>query len=139
MKLIETYIHEQEAYNPLLIGPKWQVAILNYSSPDDVVNLNSLDVHFLTDEVFVLLSGHAVLIAATIQDNIISYDMVDMRPNIIYNIPKNMWHKIAMEPGASVLIVEDANTHKGDFEFYHLSQEQIGQLQREVAVAKISR
>lgn len=139
MKLIETYVHDQQGYNPLLIGPKWQMAILNYAPTEDVLNLDSLDVHFLTDEAFVLLSGHAVLIAATVQGDTITYDMVDMQPNIIYNIPVNMWHKIAMEPEACVLIVEDAKTHEGDFEYHYLSPDQIEQLRCEVASAKSSR
>ncbi len=29
-KLIEEYRHSKEGYNPFLIGPKWQVAQLNY-------------------------------------------------------------------------------------------------------------
>lgn len=136
MKLIETYKHEGDGYNPLLIGPKWQMALLNYASSEDVMNLTSLDVHFQTDEAFVLLAGHAVLIAATIEDGKVTYEMVNMEQGIMYNIPKDMWHKIATEPGACVLIVEDANTHEGDFEFYHLNDEQIEQLRAGVAAAK---
>lgn len=139
MKLIETYIHETEGYNPMLIGPKWQMAILNYAPNENVINIDSLDVHFLTDEAFVLLKGDAILIAATIEKSIITYDMVNMKPNVIYNIPKNMWHKIAMEPEASVLIIEDSNTHNGDYKFHYLSEVQIEQLRSEVAKAKSKR
>ena len=37
-----------------------------------------------------------------------------------------------MQPGSRVLIVENCNTHLGDFEFYDLSAEQIAALRETV-------
>ncbi len=89
----------------------------------------------LTDEAFILLSGNAALIAAKIEGEKIKYEVINMQAGLIYNIPVNMWHKIAMQPGSSVLIVEDSNTHVGDFEFYDLSPEQKQQLRQAVEAA----
>ena len=55
-----------------------------------------------------------------------------MRPLCAYNIRRGVWHKIAMQPGSRVLIVENCNTHLGDFEFYDLSAEQIAALRETV-------
>lgn len=129
MKLIEEYRHEAEGYNPSLISDGWQAAFLNYAPAETLESIVKLDIHHLTDEVFVLLDGHSVLIAASIDNNEVKYDLVDMLPGVIYNIPKETWHKIAMQPGSKVCIVEKSNTHVSDFEFYDLSAEQMKELQ----------
>ena len=132
MNLIEVYKHETEGYNPSLISDGWQAAFLNYADAEKLESIVKLDIHYLTDEVFVLLEGSSVLIAADIQNDVITYDLIDMQPGIIYNIPKNTWHKIAMQPGSKVCIVEKDNTHLGDFEFYDLSEKQKVELQQAV-------
>ncbi|GHT14916.1 hypothetical protein AGMMS4956_13760 [Bacteroidia bacterium] len=130
MKLIEIYQHEKQGYNPFLITDRWQVALLNYAPAEALQAIDKLDVHHETDEVFVLLRGKSALIAADIKNGAIEYDVIDMQPNIVYNIPKNVWHKIAMQEGSQVLIVENNNTHIGDFEFYDLNEQQKQQLQK---------
>lgn len=132
MKLIELYQYESEGYDPSLISEGWQVAFLNYAEAESLERIDKLDIHYKTDEVFILLAGKAVLIAADIKDDEIKYDLIDMQPGIIYNIPKNTWHKIAMYQGSKVCIVERDNTHVSDFEFYDLSVEKQLELQNAV-------
>ena len=122
-KLIEEYRHSKEGYNPYLIGPKWQVAQLNFQpdlAPDAI---KKVDVHHHTDETFLLMNGQAVLIAAEIQQNRIGFELINMEPKVLYNIPKGCWHNIALSLDAEVLITEDANTHIGDYEFHYLKEE----------------
>ena len=45
--------------------------------------------------------------------------------NMIYNIPKNSWHNIAMEEGSEVLLVEKSNTHLSDFDHFNLDPKHI--------------
>ena len=79
-----------------------------------------------------LLDGRAALIGAQVDDGGVAYEAGDMRPLCAYNIRRGVWHKIAMQPGSRVLIVENCNTHLGDFEFYDLSAEQIAALRETV-------
>ncbi|MDA3866555.1 MAG: hypothetical protein PF489_07390 [Salinivirgaceae bacterium] len=126
--MIETYKHSGEGYNPFLIGSKWQIAQLNYSLDEALESKNRLDIHHKTDEAFLLIDGEAILIAAKIDKDLISYDMQKMIPGIVCNIPKKVWHNIVLEPGAKVLIVEDMNTHlplpEGDYDFHYFTDEQ---------------
>jgi hypothetical protein len=120
-KLIEEYRHTKEGYNPYLIGPKWQVAQLNYEpnlAPDSI---NKIDVHYHTDETFLLMAGRAVLITAEIIENNVKFEAINMKPRVLYNIPKGCWHNIALSTDAEISITEDANTHLSDFEFHFLS------------------
>ena len=132
MNLIEKYQFEGEGYNPVLISREWQVAFLNYHVNESLESIVKLDIHHETDEVFILLEGHCTLIAAEINKGKITYDLKDMKPGIFYNIPCNTWHKIAMQPGCKVCIVEKSNTHVSDFEFYDLSKEEIADLRTQV-------
>ncbi|SMG41309.1 hypothetical protein [Arenibacter troitsensis] len=123
-KLIEEYSHSGKGYNPYLIGPKWQVAQLNFMpelAPDAI---KKIDVHHNTDETFLLMAGQAVLIAAKINNKELSFEVINLAPKKLYNIPKGCWHNIALSTDAEVLITEDANTHLGDYEFYYLNQEE---------------
>jgi len=128
MKLIEEYYHSKEGYNPYLIGPKWQVAQLNFEHEYAPNTIKRLDAHHKTDEAFLLMEGKAVLIAANVNSKSVEFETIKMEPKILYNIPKGCWHNIALWEGAKVLIIEDANTHlplpEGDYEFHYLSSEE---------------
>lgn len=65
-----------------------------------------------------------VLIAATFNDGIPIFELELMKQNITYNIPKNMWHNIAMDEGSKVLLVEKSNTHLSDFDYFNLDEGQ---------------
>ena len=136
MKLIEQYTNHTPGYDPCLIRDRWQAALLNYSTDETLESITKLDIHYRTDEVFVLLAGHAVLIAADIDGGRVTYEAIDMQPNVIYNIPGNVWHKIAMQEDSQVLIVENSNTHLDDFAFYDLSPLQKEDLVKAVTAAE---
>lgn len=123
MKLIEQYQISENGYHPFLIRDGWQVAQLNYTPEQEIGNIEKLDIHHLTDEVFILLKGNAVLIGAEINGNDVNFKVELMLPHITYNIPVNTWHNIAMSKDCEIIIVEKSNTHKGDFEFFQLSEE----------------
>ena len=130
--MIETYRIKENGYHPFLIREGWQVAQLNYMAEQEIMNITKLDVHHLTDEVFDLLKGKAVLIAASIIDGYVDFEMELMKPNVTYNIPKGTWHNIAMTKGCETLIVEKSNTHKSDFEFYQLNATKLDELRNKV-------
>jgi len=132
-ELIETYLHEGDGYNPFFIKKDWQVAQLNYMKEQDLVNITKMDMHLLTDEVFILLKGNAALIGAAVEANILTFKCRKMLPGITYNIPVKTWHNIAMDKDASVIIVEKSNTHLSDFVFRDLNRQESLQLKHLIA------
>ena len=124
MNLIETYRYDGNGYNPFLIREGWQVAQLNHMPEQDLSNITKMDRHLLTDEVFVLLKGTAILIAATENNNEFQFECIKMKAGITYNIPVRLWHNIAMNKGSEVIIFEKDKTHLGDFEYHELSNTQ---------------
>ena len=123
MATIEKYKIEGSGYHRFFISEGWQVAQLNADDKQKVENIGRLDIHNHTDEIFILISGRAVLISATVIDNEPIFEMEFMKPGITYNIPVKTWHNIAMQEGCQVIIVEKENTHLNDFEFLELDKE----------------
>lgn len=132
MSLIEKYKIDNEGYHPFLIREGWQVAQLNADENQKIENITKLDVHFHTDEVFLLLKGEVVLITASIEDKKLEYELELMKKGVTYNIPKNVWHNIAMQEGSEVIIVEKSDTHLSDFEFHNLSEDEQMELRSKV-------
>ena len=124
MNLIEKYNNKLPGYHPFLIREGWQVAQLNYMEEQDIDNIKKIDVHRQTDEAFWLQKGKVVLITALLEADKPTFSAELMLPEIVYNIPKDVWHNIAMTPGSEVVIVEKSETHLGDFEFFHLNEEE---------------
>lgn len=130
--MIESYKIKENGYHPFLIREGWQVAQLNYMPEQHIDNIKRLDVHHLTDEVFILLKGYAILIAANINGDRITFELELMKPNITYNIPKGTWHNIAMNEGCETIIVEKSNTHVSDFEHFELDKEHRDEMRNKV-------
>jgi hypothetical protein len=122
MQLIETYYAKEHGYHPFFIREHWQVAQLNYMPDLSFSTIERLEQHQHTDEIFVLTKGIAILIAAVIKNNYVSFECTRMQRGVTYNIPVNTWHTIAMDLDAEIMIVEKSNTHLSDCHYYPLSE-----------------
>ena len=129
--MIEIYEHKGEGYEPFLIRDGWQVAQLNHIGAQDLEGIVKVDKHLKTDEAFILLAGTAVLIVATVNEkDTVDFTCLKMRRGVTYNIPVDTWHNIALDRGASVIIVERDGTHLGDFVYRALTAVEQGRLRR---------
>ncbi|MDD3139555.1 MAG: hypothetical protein PHX08_11355 [Lachnospiraceae bacterium] len=124
MKKIKKYYHTKEGYNPFLIREGWQVAQLNYLPKHGFDDVDKVEVHKQTDEVFILMNGEAILIEAEINTTSISFEFTKMEKLVTYNIPSGTWHNIAMSKEARVIIVENSNTHLNDVGYIALDNAQ---------------
>lgn len=119
--MIETYYHDQEGYNPFLIRDGWQVAQLNYVAKHGLDDIDMVEVHQATDEVFILFKGEAILIAAEPDQEKLHFECIKMKPGVTYNIPAGTWHNIAMDQDVELIIVEKSDTHKQDCAYLDLT------------------
>lgn len=107
---IEISLYEKEGYMPVIDYMEWRVAILNYCEELEVENIESMQKHDETDEVFVLLSGSCTLFCAGSGSEIGRIKAVHMEPKKIYNVKKGVWHTHTLSLEGSVLIVENRTT-----------------------------
>lgn len=132
MQEIEIYRTEEGGYHPFLIREGWQVAQLNSDQNQEIDNIDKLEVHHHTDEVFVLLKGKAVLITGTYNSDEVTISSILMEKARVYNIPADTWHNIAMQENCEVLIIEKSDTHLNDCTYKSLSLDQKQNLHKKV-------
>jgi mannose-6-phosphate isomerase-like protein (cupin superfamily) len=130
--MIEIYKIKESGYHPFMIREGWQVAQLNFVEEQRTDNINKVEVHNHTDEVFILLKGKAILILAEFKEKKPVFQVLLMEPLVTYNIPKGDWHNIAMEKGSEVLIVEKSGTHLNDVSYKELNPDEIAELRKKL-------
>ena len=111
--MIEAYYCKEKGYHPFLIRDGWQVAQLNYVEKHGLDDIDQIEVHNQTDEVFILL-----------EQEDIHFNCQYMKPGVTYNIPAGTWHEIAMKVDAEIIIVERSDTHKQDCSYLKLTVSQ---------------
>ena len=110
--LIETFEYDGEGYTRGIEFESWTVAVLNYADRFD--NINKLERHNLTDEVFILVEGEGTLIVG--EDAI----HVPMEKNKFYNVKAGVWHAVKVSRDCKIIIVENANTSKANTDYLAL-------------------
>jgi mannose-6-phosphate isomerase-like protein (cupin superfamily) len=109
-RFLEVHRHNGVGYLPLVFSAGWQAAILNWEPPIDLANLDEMERHALTDEVFMLWRGQAALFVKANKE----IYLVDMQPGEIYNVTSGTWHNLVASRDVSLLIVENRDTHLND-------------------------
>lgn len=133
--MIERYFHTEDGYNPFLIREGWQVAQLNYVAKHGLDDIDDVEMHALTDEVFILMRGRAALITASFEGDEPTFEVENMQVGVTYNIPAGVWHNIAMDKDAQIIIVERNNTHLEDVAHKTLTDEQLQRVYAQINAA----
>jgi ureidoglycolate hydrolase len=123
--LLDVHAHTDAGYRPLVDYGAWRVAILNYSEELRPENIDAMQRHNATDEVFVLLRGRCILFVGEGEHASISTIYAQpMVPHTIYNVKKSVWHTHTLSPGAMVLVVENRDTTYDNSPFCPLTRMQ---------------
>ena len=114
MSIPETLLEVREytgiGYQPFIDYGAWRVAILRYSDKLLPQNLDKMQRHDETDEVFVLLSGRCILFIGEGDERVSAVYAQDMEPLKLYNVKKSCWHTHTLSQDTTVLIVENRET-----------------------------
>lgn len=114
--LIETREFREEGYRPLVDFGAWRIAILNGLEELLPENIPWFQKHDESDEAFVLLAGRCVLYAlegGSPEGGPIAparIRAVNMEARRVYDVKRGVYHSHALEPGSTVLIVENRDT-----------------------------
>ena len=122
-KIIVTSIWNGVGYKPVSMHQGWQMAYLTSCDKHNFDDLERMEVHRQTDELFILLKGKACLVEADYEGGEPVFDGVCMETFVLYNVPQGVWHNIAMAPDTLLLIVEKDGTHLGDVAYNYFREE----------------
>lgn len=123
--MLEVYEWTGEGFAPLAFTESWQAALLNWEPLFDRRNLDEIERHNQTDEVFVLLRGRALLFTRADGE---ALQTVEMQPGKIYNVPAGIWHNLVATRNLRCLIVENRDTHLHDTEIRPITAAELAQL-----------
>jgi len=113
---------------------KWMVGIKNWKPANDIANLDCLERHNETDELFVLLAGKCVLLSATeTAGGGLEIAATAMEPLKVYNIPRSLWHNTVTMKDTKLILVEDSSTGSKNSDVIQLDAAQIAAAKKLVA------
>ncbi|MBQ7183608.1 MAG: cupin [Clostridia bacterium] len=119
------YAFEGEGMTRVFENEKWMVGIKNWKPMNDIKNINNLERHNETDELFILLSGRCTLLYANETEKGLDIRAVDMEPMKVYNIPRSLWHNTVTEKDTKLALIEDSSTGSANSDNLDLTAEQI--------------
>lgn len=108
----------KEGYEVLVKTDLWRFALLGYSDRFDPATPLRLERHMKTDEVFILLSGEAIILEGGNGDAPDQIIKTKMRPLESCNVPAAVWHHIWVSRDGVVAIAENADTSRENSEYY---------------------
>ena len=128
--LIEIKYYEGEGYQPLVDFENWRVAILKYIDELLPENIDFMECHNETDEVFILINGRCILFLSDVEDGkIINIHPVNMESGKFYNIKKKVFHTHTLSEDAEVVVVENQNTSSINSQKIYLRNNEVLELE----------
>lgn len=128
--LLAVHRHAGAGYRALVDYGAWRVALLNYGPELRLPALTRMQRHDETDEVFVLLRGRCLLFVAEGGDTPGAIHAEDLRPGLVYNVRRGVWHTHTVSEDAQVLVVENRDTTCDNSPFAALTPAQCRELAR---------
>jgi len=107
---VESCSHGGEGLARVYENEKWMVGIKNWKPANDKSNVDCLERHNGTDELFVLLSGRCTLIFANEVEGKLVIEAARMEPHKVYKVPRSLWHNTVTSRDVKLVLVEDAAT-----------------------------
>ena len=130
MQKILEYAFEGEGLTRVFENEKWMVGIKNWKPMNDIANINNLERHNETDELFILLKGKCTLLFANETAEGLKIEALPMEPLKVYNIPRSLWHNTVTQHDTKLALIEDSSTGPANSDNYDLSAEQIAEVHR---------
>ena len=127
---IQKFEFGEEGLKRVYENDKWMVGIKNWKPANDIANIDCLERHNETDELFVLLAGSCTLLSAVEENSKLAIKATAMEPMKVYNIPRSLWHNTVTMKSTKLILVEDVSTGAKNSDVLPLSAEQIAEVKR---------
>ena len=122
------YAFEGEGLTRVFENEKWMVGIKNWKPMNDIANINNLERHNETDELFILLNGQCTLLFANETADGLDIQAVEMEPMKVYNIPRTLWHNTVTRKDTKLALIEDSSTGSANSDNLDLNEAQIARV-----------
>jgi len=127
---IKRYEFGDEGLKRVYENEKWMVGIKNWKPANDLANIDCLERHNGTDELFILLAGECTLLYAEEDAGRLEIRAVAMESMKVYNIPRSLWHNTVTSKDAKLILVEDSSTGPKNSDVVQLDKEQVAAVKK---------
>lgn len=151
MKAVLQYAFEGQGLSRVYENGDWMIGIKNFKPANALENIDCVERHNETDELFVLLEGECTLLYANEIENdpgreiepahiskvpsaALEFWAIPMERGRVYNIPRGLWHTTVTMPGTKLILVEAAATGVHNSDVRNLTQPEIGAM-REILLS----
>lgn len=107
---VESFSYSGEGIQNVYQNDKWLIAIKNWREANDISHISRLEIHFKTDEQFVLLAGSGVLIYAEQLNETAEIQAVKLEPDKVFHVPQGLWFNNVLSKDAKLIYIESADT-----------------------------
>ncbi|MBN1415008.1 MAG: hypothetical protein JW973_07915 [Bacteroidales bacterium] len=121
--LVETGSCFEQKFQPVIQTSGWRVAVLRQCANVMPGDIQRVERHNETDEVFILTLGKADLIIIEEKGNTFIPHVIPMKQNVAYNIKKSVWHHVNLSEDAHIFLFEKADTSTENSDYMTLSPE----------------
>lgn len=116
--MLDVQAWHEAGYKSLVFSGEWRAAVLNDVQRFYRENINELQKHNTSDELFILLKGCCYLLIGEKDANgSLKLTEVLLKPEVFYTIKKGVWHSHILEKGTSVAVIEDKNVGPDNTEY----------------------
>lgn len=122
-ELVHIYRYLGEGLEISYKNSEWITGVKNYKPASDVCQMDRLERHLLTDELFVPLTEGSLIITKA-QDAQTELQIMKMEVGCIYAVKQGAWHNAVMREGGKIVLVERPGTGMENSEFCQLSAEE---------------
>ena len=134
MALTREYLRVEDSDAPGLTSVveygDWCVGIKKHRLANDKEGFVCLEKHLETDEVFILLTGHCVLL---IKDGQGEIQLCPLEKYKVYCVPKGVWHNTVVSRDVKMILVEGRDTTMENTELQDLQPRQLSDLRAAAA------
>lgn len=110
------------------VNEAWLVGIKNYKPASGITQMEILERHNLTDELFIPVAGESILVVAAELDGTLDFYAERMEISKIYCVGKGEWHNVVMRSDAKLVLVERPDTGMGNSEIRRLSENELARM-----------
>src|SRR4030042_4853290 len=121
--LVETGSCFEQKFQPVIQTGEWRVAVLRQCAKVMPGDIQRIERHNETDEVFILTIGKADLIIVEEAGNKQHPHVIPMQLNVAYNIKKSVWHHVNLSEDGHIFLFEKANTSTENSDYKMLDPE----------------
>ena len=110
---------ERSGFDKFFFNDKFKCAFITHSPQYAFGKVSQMKRHNMTDEIFVLLSGIAVMLIY--ENGIFTQTVLEIKRS--YNVEKGTWHYLALSEDALVFVTENADTDSTNTDTIELETE----------------